>query len=153
MRRLRFALFAVCVICSAACKQEIKFEKGNIPKDIAYQLALKEIDYSLTEVDIWVSKEKVKANTIVRSLQEPCMTSPGLDSWFFLVDEFPHANWTHPCQYFFVDMDGHVFKYSASFPPDNIEKELLNVSDFTKKALTVSPVTAGIGTKSENIKG
>ena len=139
MKKIVLLLF---IICLTACRQDdIQYEKGNIPRDIAYKLALKELNLSLEDVDIWASIERVKANTSLMSTGGDNVSSPNLDSWFFLVDEVPNANWAHPCLYLFVDMDGNVYKYAANMFPDNISTELLNISETTKCGFTVTPIS------------
>lgn len=143
----RYSLLAISIFCmSAGCEKKLQFEKGNIPRDIAYQLALKEINLPLDEVDIWASKEKIKANTAVPSWGELVVSSPSQESWFFFVDEVPNANWSHPCQYLFVDMDGNIYRYSETTPPA-MDMDLLNMSEFKRRALSVSPVSIRRGTK------
>ena len=145
MKKIVLLLF---IICLTACRQDdIQFEKGNIPRDIAYKLALKELNLSLEDVDIWASIERVKANTSLMSTGGDNVSSPNLDSWFFLVDEVPNANWAHPCLYLFVDMDGNVYKYAANMFPDNISTELLNISETTKCGFTVTPISEKSRTK------
>ena len=66
MKKIVLLLF---IICLTACRQDdIQYEKGNIPRDIAYKLALKELNLSLEDVDIWASIERVKANTSLISI-------------------------------------------------------------------------------------
>ena len=133
MKKSILFVFALCLICMAACQSDdIQFEKGNIPRDIAYKLVLKGIDHPLEDIDIWASKEKIKANTVVSSWGAPIL-SPGQESWLFFVDEVPDANWAHPCQYIFVDMDGNIYTYSAKTPPSGIARELVNMSEITSR--------------------
>ncbi len=44
------------------------------------------------------------------------------NSYVYFVDEIPNANWTHPCQYIFIDKsDGKIEIIRASTPPLNLE--------------------------------
>jgi hypothetical protein len=40
------------------------------------------------------------------------------DSYLVLVDDFPLANWTHPCRWVFVSPDGRMEVMLSSIPPD-----------------------------------
>lgn len=135
MRNLKIVLCLLFTICLAACSDEndIQFTKGDIPRDIAYELALKELNVSLKDVDIWATKEKLPANTKMEILHFE-LTSPATESWLFFVDDMPMMNWGHDCRYAFVDMNGKVHIYKKTQGPDyDIYKmECINISDITK---------------------
>lgn len=47
------------------------------------------------------------------------------NSYVYFIDEIPNANWTHPCQYIFIDKsDGEIEIIQASTPPLNPEFSL-----------------------------
>lgn len=133
MSKTPFALFCLILLCMAACnKNDLQFVKGDISRDVAYKLALKEINVSLKEVDIWASKEKLARNTPLEYVE---LVSPDTETWLFFVDECPLANWGHPCQYIFVDMDGSVSVFVQNMPPDYSSMELVNISAKTGESL------------------
>ena len=37
--------------------------------------------------------------------------------WAFLIDDFPQANWEHPCRYVFVHVDGTLSIVEETAPP------------------------------------
>lgn len=118
MKTIRLFLYMLFAILVTACdNDDINFTKGDIPRDVAYELALKKLNVSLKDVDIWATKEKFPANTTMEITYFE-LTSPDTESWLFFVDEMPLANWGHDCQYAFVDMNGNVFTHKASMPPD-----------------------------------
>ena len=121
------------VLITTACNDDINFTKGNIPRDTAYQLALKKLDVSLKDVDIWATKEKLPANTEMEAGAN-IVTSPNLESWLFFVDEIPMGNWSHDCQYAFVDMNGKVHVHQKTTPPsyEKYNMERINISEVTK---------------------
>ena len=44
------------------------------------------------------------------------------NAYVYFIDEMPNANWTHPCQYVFIDkLSGNLEVISASTPPYNPE--------------------------------
>lgn len=152
MKNLRTILCLLLTICLAACSDDndIQFTKGDIPRDIAYQLALKELNVSLKDVDIWATKEKLPTNTKIEA-GASIVTSPNSESWLFFVDEIPMANWGHDCQYLFVDMNGKISSYNKSMPPgyEKYNMELINISETTKND-KVYPIVPQIEAKSRN---
>ena len=155
MKIFSFVFVALCTVGLVACvNEDISFEKGNISRDIAYKLVLKELkewNISLNEVDIWASEQKVAGNTGGFGSDDN-LTSPDSESWFFLVDERPLDNWGHPCRYLFVDMNGIVYVYQQTMPPKFFDDMvLLNVSETTKN-YNYYPITpTKKGTRSEDI--
>ena len=40
----------------------------------------------------------------------------------YFIDDYPYANWEHPCRYSFVNKSkGQVYERKATTPPDNLE--------------------------------
>ena len=43
-------------------------------------------------------------------------------SFVYFIDEYPYANWEHPCRYLFVNKtNGQIYEEKATTPPDNLE--------------------------------
>ena len=59
-----------------------------------------------TSVEIWGGK--------------PALSAPA-SGWLFFIDDYPGANWEHPCRYVFVDNDDQITIVDAMSPPTNIE--------------------------------
>ncbi|MCF8360909.1 MAG: C13 family peptidase [Prolixibacteraceae bacterium] len=89
-----------------------------ISKDDAYKiLQEKIIDGQEGKVNIYVSKDVVKADTQIKTLFQS-EVSPNFDSWFFFIDDFPFASWSHPCRYVYVNAkDGSVTVLNKNQPP------------------------------------
>ena len=133
MKTLNYIISCLLVLFTTACNDDINFTKGDIPRDVAYKLALKKLDVSLKDVDIWATKEKLPANTIMKIFHFE-LTSPATESWFFFIDEIPMGNWGHDCQYAFVDMNGKVHIHQQTMPPsyEKYNMERINISEVTK---------------------
>ena len=58
-------------------------------------------------VDVWGGK--------------PAITLPQEPGWLIFIDDFPGANWEHPCRYVFVDDSGTTVVIEAMSPPLNID--------------------------------
>ena len=126
-------LSAICFVACSDDNNDIQFTKGDIPRDIAYELALKKLNVSLKDVDIWATKEKLPANTKM-NISWFSLTSPKTESWLFFVDDMPMMNWGHDCRYAFVDMNGkvHIYKKKQGLNYDNYNMECINISETTK---------------------
>ncbi len=153
MKILNTILYLLLAVCLVACdNDEIQFTKGDIPRDIAYKLALKELNVSLEDVDIWATKNKLPANTALKAGAN-VTTSPNSESWLFFVDELPIvANWGHACKYVFINMNGEVFIQKATMHPnyEQYDMELINVSE-ARKNYHPSPIKPQAKTKSRSI--
>ena len=52
---------------------------------------------------VWTSYTPLPANTNVTMLiDDDKETSPGHTSWLFFVNDYPTANYSHPCRYVYV---------------------------------------------------
>lgn len=129
---LYMMLFAICFMACSDDNNNIQFTKGDIPRDIAYELALKKLNVSLKDVDIWATKEKLPAN-LKMNISWFSVSSPETESWLFFVDDKPMANWDHDCRYVFVDMNGRVHIHKKSSPPNlsTYNMERINTSDWS----------------------
>jgi len=78
------------------------FAQQTITRDEAFKIIKqKELVDTLTN-DVKVHQEIIPSKTVLDFMGES-MTSPEWDSWFFLIDLQPDANWGHPCKYVFVN--------------------------------------------------
>lgn len=139
MRKLVLLLFGIALLLPVSCT---KAQYGNITREEAYGLAMKKLDVSMDEVDIYASIRRLAPGTPVHMLFED-LNSPAKESWLFFVDDVPQANWEHPCRYVFVDVNGNVKCYFETMPPraetwDLLE--LVHASDFTKQFSSSEPL-------------
>ena len=96
------------------------FAQHYIPREEAYKaLKKKNLIDTLTD-EVWVSTQIISLKTILKFMDDK-IQSPEWNSWFFLIDKHPLAEWTHPCKYLFMNtidtsfiiIDGNK---GASFP-------------------------------------
>ena len=134
MKKNILFFFFICTVCMVACiNEDIQFEKGNISRDVAYKLMLKDLNFSLKEVDIWATEDKLPGNIADVCSGKGTVSSPDSESWFFFIDESPMGNWGHSCQYLFVDMNGDIYVYQQTMPPTLLDDMiLLNISEARK---------------------
>lgn len=61
MKTIRLFLYLLFAINVTACdNDDINFTKGDIPRDVAYELALKKLNVSLKDVDFGLPKKKYR---------------------------------------------------------------------------------------------
>lgn len=61
------------------------------------------IGKDIDNVEVWTSYTPLPANTNVTMLiDDDKETSPGHTSWLFFVNDYPTANYSHPCRYVYV---------------------------------------------------
>jgi parallel beta-helix repeat protein len=98
-------------------------------------------------VGITVSASQTKLPLGVKTANvwgaKPAITLPNGEGWFFLIDDFPEANWEHPCRYGFVDNLNIATVYHSWSPPRNIN--LARISGLAPapegmKAISSTPV-------------
>ena len=93
-----------------------------ILRDEAYKVLKRNNLVDTLKDNVQVSKQIVPLKTKLKFM-EISIESPEWNSWFFLIDKDPFADWQHPCKYVFVNVidtsltiiDG---KRGASFATD-----------------------------------
>ena len=118
MKSLRTILCLIFTIILVACNNE---ENSDSPvgtlmsRESAYTQVKKEISaLSLKDIDIWASKKPIPAKTtIIYGANE--FVSPDIEAWCFFIDELPMGDWSHPCQYIFVDANHQIHKKKHIF--------------------------------------
>lgn len=64
----------------------------------------------------WKAKNMSYAGETVGDWRGDLMSAPD-DGWFIFIDDYPTANWEHPCRYFFVTKNGQISHTPAMTPP------------------------------------
>lgn len=80
---------------------------------------LKKQAYVDTLVDeIRISKQIIPPNTKLYSMEDT-ITSPSYSTWFYFIDKYPDAKWTHPCKYVFANIiNADLFVIEGNSPID-----------------------------------
>ncbi|MCL2167828.1 MAG: C13 family peptidase, partial [Lentimicrobiaceae bacterium] len=111
---------------------------AQIAREEAYSIVKKNVlnnDYEAK--NILVSKELILPSDTLKILSSEFIT-PNYESWFFLIDDMPFANWGHDCLYVFVNAEnGNIFIHNDIFPPlmemDVLYKVPVNASQTTSR--------------------
>lgn len=75
-------------------------------------------------------EEITKEGTVIEAWHDS-VVAPS-DSYLFLIDPYPLANWEHPCQWVFVATDdGDVTVYDMTTPPKYLQASMVEVTDPT----------------------
>lgn len=116
----------IAIVLTVLSSNVIAQSDTAISKDYAYKiLQEKIINGQEGKINIYVSKDVVKANTQFKTLSNSEM-SPDFDSWFFFIDDSPFESWSHPCRYMYVNAkDGSVIVLNKNQPPKLIFMETL----------------------------
>ena len=98
------------------------FAQKIITRDFAYHLLIKkELVDSLND-NVSSSKQVLLPHSKLKFMDDS-IKSPDWNSWFFLIDKHPFAEWTHQCKYVFVNINDMSLliqdgQRGASFPTD-----------------------------------
>jgi len=100
------------------------FAQNYIRRDEAYKALKKNNLVDTLSDNVSTSKNIISPNTMLKFMDDS-IKSPEWNSWFFLVDMYPFADWTHPCKYVFVNTKDTSFtiidgQKGASFPTDRL---------------------------------
>jgi len=98
------------------------FAQNAITRDKAYKIIKQKGLVDTLNYNVKVSKQIISPNTILDFMGDS-IKSPEWDSWFFLIDMYPTAEWSHPCKYVFVNtIDTSLIiingQLGPSFPTD-----------------------------------
>jgi hypothetical protein len=98
------------------------FAQISVTRDGAYKIIKQKGLVDTLNYNVKVSKQIILPNTILDFMGDS-IKSPEWDSWFFLIDMHPFAEWAHPCKYVFVNtIDTSLVIISGqlgpSFPTD-----------------------------------
>ncbi|HEY3371223.1 MAG TPA: hypothetical protein VGK10_10265 [Prolixibacteraceae bacterium] len=92
----------------------------TIPRDEIYKLLKKKGIVDTLKYNVSVSKQVILANTTFKVV-DVSVTSPGWNSWFFLIDMNPFTTSRHPYKYIFVNnTDATIITTTASIPDKSI---------------------------------
>ncbi len=95
----------------------IKSRSLAISKDEAIDLVKQKVLCKDTsDINVFISNTIIEENdTIQRYLSGNSIIKSSC--WFFFVDDNPMENWSHPCRYIYVTMNGEFSIEHHSFPP------------------------------------
>ncbi len=95
------------------------------------------LHYRTEGKELYITPEPLPRGTVVRSWTREVRRLPAPE-WLVFIDDFPTANWEHPCRYVFVDAT--TWRYvviEEESPPRNLELE--RVSSITPLSLPSLP--------------
>lgn len=112
--------------------------KNSLTQNDALNLVLSEVlENSLDGEKIYYSPNITKPNTDLGiEPYEGQYVSPDGYSWFFFIDDHPKTNWSHPCRYVFVELDGDIKVIDGGWWPKN-SLELIEIKDFELKEFKI----------------
>ena len=114
----------------------------------AFDLVLSKVLYGDSEgKKVYVTSAPLQPNTVTSGDPYNPINSPDNLSWFFFIDDFPNANWSHPCRYVFVEMNKNITVVDTGWWPSYSilleELELEEKEDVPFDNLSLLPVGGG----------
>ena len=102
-------------------------EDTKISQNLACKIVQQRVLYNiLDDVDVFVSKDIIKPNTTIACLHNTDQ-SPKFDSWLLFIDDFPSANWAHPCRFVYVNTIGGEYEiHESTWPPKTLPSEFIH---------------------------
>lgn len=96
----------------------------EVSREQAWHLVLHDVlNDDVQNKDVYISNKIVTSKSIVSVNNE---TSPDYESWLIFIDDFPNANWAHPCRYVYINIaDGSYVVYERRMPPYLSQMSLL----------------------------
>ncbi|NLJ82582.1 MAG: hypothetical protein GX330_05595 [Bacteroidales bacterium] len=107
-----FSIFSTVSFAQVSIKQADSIVQHYVEKEISNYYWL----YSNENI----TADKNGVTIVFNSRKEPI--SINNSCFVYFIDEYPYANWTHPCRYLFVNKDnGQVHEIKTKTPPDKLE--------------------------------
>jgi hypothetical protein len=152
------SLFSIIIIVVANLSLNSNDEISDIDSvEVSYDISISDaFDLLLSEVlgentegkRVFVHPDLLNPNSIVLPDPYNLVSSPDIFSWFFFIDDFPNANWSHPCRYVFVELNKNITVIDAGWMPDR-EIELLELkieeNNFFHNFYTLDQMPVGDG--------
>src|SRR5271157_1203231 len=107
---------------------------GQITRQQAIDTVLFKILSSDTgKVDIYVCDSMKRLNDTITLANGSYVVCPFDSNWVFYIDNYPLAQWTHPCQFlFFNSSTGADSILTQKFFPDSLIQNFTSVSRFKR---------------------
>ena len=118
MKAIYFSLLMIFSIFSTVLSAQISIKQAD-------NIIQEYIEKEITEYYWLYSNENIKADksgvtTILIWNRE--FISNDNSCFVYFIDEYPYANWEHPCRYLFVNKsNGQIHEKKAKTPPENLE--------------------------------
>lgn len=107
--------------------QNDKTTENPLTRNNAWEIVKEQVLHNnYIDIDVYASDSLIKPSSVNAQACPSDMDS--LYCWFFFVDDFPRANWSHECRYVFISQDGRMYVYCANFPPRDIQLTCINRS-------------------------
>lgn len=108
------------------------FAQIPLTRDGAYKVIKQKGLVDTLNYNVKVSKQVILPSTILDFMGDS-IKSPEWDSWFFLIDMHPFAEWAHPCKYVFVNIiDASLIiingQLGPSFPTDVLLRKKIDAN-------------------------
>ena len=129
MRKL-FLLLVVIMGTLVSFAQNNKF----LSQDEAWKIVFNQVlNGDTTNVNVYISKSPIQAQGKTQAIGTD-EQYPNNPSWFVFVDDFPFANWEHPCRFVYVDISTGITEVQTKKMGPSLE----NMDCIVRKSMPVS---------------
>lgn len=80
------------------------FSQKTVTRDVAYQSLIRNAIIDTLRDNVYSSKQVLLPQSKLIFMDDSLL-SPKWNSWFFLIDKHPFADWPHSCKYVFVNVN------------------------------------------------
>ncbi|MCR5646636.1 MAG: right-handed parallel beta-helix repeat-containing protein [Bacteroidales bacterium] len=140
MNKLTLIFLVISIITRSLVAQN----NNNFTKQQSDNLVLNVLVTSdLERSDVYSLGTPIGINDTIWQSERDFITSPYNTSWVYFIDDYPLANWAHPCRYYFVDAtNGNYHLLNSKLPP----KTYFTPLSLFERPTDVLIDTAAIGT-------
>jgi hypothetical protein len=84
--------------------------QAQYSREDAIHLILNQIlTNDIGQINVYCSKDLLSVDDGLLTFDRNTIQFPFQTNWVFFVDDYPTANWNHPCRYIFVDGSSNFF--------------------------------------------
>jgi hypothetical protein len=135
-KRIYFLVVLFLILPAFVLGEPVKVAAGDsiTSKTDAWNLVMSQILQGKIDGKwVYVSKEPVTAGSVIETWNGS-FVFPYDSGWFFFIDDYPLANWEHPCRYVFVDQEKNILLLDGTTPPKKLgELERLSGFEISEK--------------------
>jgi len=113
-RQIRLRLFFAVILLGLTVMSQAQLTRQNAINKVLNQIVVSDTGH----INVYAAIDQMLQTDTLHLNFDTCIVLPYTYNWVFFVDDYPGANWTHPCRYISVDsVSGNYLIYSENqFP-------------------------------------
>lgn len=114
---LLITIAMMAIMVSGSAQNGTGYTKKQADNMVLNTLLISDLESS----DVYSLDTLISKNDTIWHFDGSFIKSPYNTAWAYFVDEYPFANWAHPCKYIFVDASDGLFQIVGSnYPSSNL---------------------------------